>query len=158
MKKRGVGIVCCVATSLAISTTTWSASAEEGQEEAKASSVQEDFKPVALTLNPLTLILGRFGLNVEYLPAPHHGIMLNPYFSSASAEGSDIKTTYTSFGAELGYHFYLGDCGADGFFVGPQFVFLTSKAKDECKSNGCVLDDAEASFSAYGVAIDLGYQ
>jgi hypothetical protein len=39
-----------------------------------------ELRPIALTANPLSLLLGRVGLNVEYLPARHHGIMLNPYF------------------------------------------------------------------------------
>lgn len=36
---------------------------------------EDDFRPVAITANPLSLLLGRIGLNVEYLPVKHHGIV-----------------------------------------------------------------------------------
>lgn len=36
------------------------------------------FKSIALTANPLSLILLRIGANIEYLPATHHALVLNP--------------------------------------------------------------------------------
>ncbi len=146
----------CAVTTASMDSARAQDEADETKETAKSDS---GFKPLALTLNPLTLILGRIGLNIEYLPAPHHGIMLNPYFSSMTAESDSLKTSYSSFGGELGYHFYSGERGANGFFIGPQAVFISSTAKDECKTSGCVIvGDPEATFTAYGVALDLGWQ
>jgi hypothetical protein len=118
---------------------------------------EERFRPLAVTLNPLTLLLGRLGANVEFLPAPHHGIMLNPYYSSASLESGPFKTKFESYGAELGYHFYTGKRGANGFFVGPSFVLTRTKMSSSCADLGCEADP-EVDFLSYGVALDLGGQ
>jgi hypothetical protein len=118
---------------------------------------ESEFKSVSLTLNPLSLILTRIGVNVEYLPAPHHAIMLNPYGQFVSVGSDQLGTKYTNLGAELGYHFYTGSKGANGFFVGPSLVYMHSSAKTTGTSAG-VTNSVEASISAYGVAVDLGGQ
>jgi hypothetical protein len=115
------------------------------------------FRPLALTVNPLTLLFGRVGANVEVLPVEHHAIMLNPYFSNVSLETAETKTEYFSWGGELGYHFYTGKKGANGFFVGPSFVFTRTRATAECVSVGCNTDP-EVAFTTYGAALDLGGQ
>lgn len=123
----------------------------------RESQSETTFRPLALTLNPITLVLGRFGLNAEYLPVPHHGIMINPYYSSASLETETVSTSYESFGGELGYHFYTGTRGANGFFAGPSFVFTRTEQRAECVEVGCGADEG-ASFTTYGVAVDVGGQ
>ncbi len=123
----------------------------------RADEKEDRFRPLAMTLNPITLVLGRFGANVEYLPAPHHGIMLNPYYSSYSIEFGGGETTYQLMGAELGYHFYTGERGANGFFAGPSFVFMYSSLSSSCNQPGCSADE-DASISTYGVAMDVGGQ
>src|SRR5262245_54864207 len=45
----------------------------EGEEE-------EELKHITLTANPLSLILTRIGINVDYMITQHHGIELNPSF------------------------------------------------------------------------------
>lgn len=115
------------------------------------------FRPLALTINPLSLMFGRIGANVEFLPAEHHGIMLNPYYSSVSVELGEIETRYTSLGGELGYHFYTGSKGANGFFVGPSFLMSRTTLNAECMKVGCDADP-EATITTYGVAVDLGGQ
>lgn len=118
---------------------------------------QTRFRPLALTANPLTLVLGRIGANIEYLPVPHHGIMLNPYYSSVSVETPDARTEFEFFGGELGYHFYTGRKGANGFFVGPSFVYMRTTSSSECLEAGCSVEP-EIDFTTYGVAVDLGGQ
>ncbi len=112
--------------SLLVASTASAAEPEDGKKSpdqvAKSQKPEPEFKPIALTLNPLSLILTRIGLNVEYLPAAHHGIMLNPYGQFISAGDNANGTKYTNWGAELGYHFYTGSKGANGFFVGPSLV------------------------------------
>jgi hypothetical protein len=129
----------------------------DGRSERRSSARETAFRPLALTINPLTLALGRFGLNVEYLPAPHHGIMVNPYYSSATLETSTVSTSYESFGGEIGYHFYTGSRGANGFFAGPSFVFTRTEVTGECVEVGCD-PGQDVGFSTYGVAFDLGGQ
>ena len=36
------------------------------------------FKSVALQGNPLGLVIGRYSADLEYLPAPHHALHLDP--------------------------------------------------------------------------------
>lgn len=114
---------------------------------------EEELKHFALTINPLSLILTRVGINVEYMLAKHHGLILNPYFQSISVGDAPLKTTYTNFGAELGYRFYTGSRGANGFFVGPFAMFMSSSVKAETGTTS-----AESSISIYGGGLDLGGQ
>jgi hypothetical protein len=123
------------------------------------------FKPLSITLNPLSLVLSRIGANVEYLPAPHHAIMLNPFFQSLSLSANDsnggAKTTYTNFGAELGYHFYSGTKGANGFYVGPSLVLWNSSVSTSASAtaNGNTQNtNASSSIFVYGAALDVGAQ
>jgi hypothetical protein len=136
----------------------WSAPPREAPLDAARTDTEGTrFRPLALTINPLTLMFGRFGANVEFLPAEHHAIMLNPYYSSASIELGEVRTSYRSLGAELGYHFYTGSKGANGFFVGPSFLMMRTELEAQCMNVGCDLDP-EATVSTYGVALDLGGQ
>ena len=115
---------------------------------------EEPFRHVALTANPFTLLgMLRVGVNVEYLPIAHHGIILNPYFTSWSVGFGSAKTWLRYGGFELGYHFYSGHKGANGFFAGPSFVFNSG-------SVGTEFDDEsdKVSLNSYGVAFDFGGQ
>lgn len=114
---------------------------------------EEELKHFALTLNPLSLILTRVGINVEYMLARHHGIMVNPFFQSISADSGQLSTKYTNVGGELAYHFYTGNRGANGFFVGPFVTFISQSATS---SGGGV--SADASATIFGGGLDLGGQ
>ena len=67
------------------------------------------------------------------------------------------KTTYESFGGELGYHFYSGSRGANGFFAGPSFVFTRTTMSHECSSPGCS-SQPDSGLITYGIAFDVGGQ
>ena len=118
---------------------------------------EEDFKNIAITANPLSLILMRVGVNVELLPTKHHAIVVNPYFQSISVGSGGNETSYTNFGGELGYHFYTGERGANGFFIGPSLLVqqMSSTAKSTV---GGQTTEANASITVYGAALDLGGQ
>ena len=119
---------------------------------------EEEIKHFALTLNPLSLILTRIGLNVEYLFAKHHGLIFNPFFQSLSVGDSALaETKYTNFGAELGYRFYTGSRGANGFFVGPFGTFIASSTTQTVRV-GNNTSSAEQSITIYGGGVDLGGQ
>jgi hypothetical protein len=126
-------------------------------EKPKPAEEEDEFKHVTITANPLSLILTRIGLNVEYLPIKHHAIVLNPYFQVASAGTDDNKTSYTNFGAELGYHFYTGERGANGFFVGPSLLYMRSNVTDKATVAGQTAE-ASSNMDVYGAALDIGGQ
>ena len=132
-----------------------------------ATVVQEP-KPIpkqfAITANPLNLIIGRYGINFEYQPILHHGLILSPHYDSVNEDvnGSDInghlqtyKDSFTGFGAELGYRFYSGDKGFNGFFVSPSLLLASYK------SSGYPLlgvTSGNQSFTSIGWAWEVGGQ
>jgi hypothetical protein len=119
------------------------------------------FKHLTLTANPLSLLIGRVGVNVEYLPVPHHAIVANPFYWSASDTTSigdtSIKDTYSSFGGELGYHFYTGSKGANGFYAGPSLILMTTSTSTDAKIGSSTVSTSNSVF-AYGGAFDIGGQ
>ncbi len=89
--------------------------------------------------------------------------MVNPFYMSYSVDLLGIKTSYSSVGGELGYHYYTGERGANGFFIGPQLMFISSKASTSCSGNAfgstsCSGLDSNSSYTTYGVAVDAGWQ
>lgn len=130
------------------------------EESSSARPADDPFRSIAITANPLSLALLRIGVNVEWLPTAHHAIVLNPFgqFVSAGEEGqTGGKTSYSNFGAELGYRFYTGSRGANGFFVGPFATLLSSSSTTTLSLNGAKTESS-ASFLAYGGGVDLGGQ
>jgi hypothetical protein len=99
----------------------------------------------------------RIGVNAEYLPARHHGIMVNPFVQFTSAGSDALKTSYTNFGGELGYHYYTGTKGANGFFIGPSAIVMVSNSTTTANISG-QSSQASTSTTAFGGALDLGGQ
>jgi len=114
----------------------------------------KDFKSIALEANPLAATIGRYSLQVEWLPATHHAIVVNPHFDSVSASvtvgnisGSE---SFTGFGGELGYRYYTGTKGPTGLFIGPSLLVGHYSTSTNDQSTG--------SFSTVGGAFDIGGQ
>jgi hypothetical protein len=121
----------------------------------------DPFRSVTLTANPLSLILLRFGLNIDYLPARHHAITLNPFgqFVSVGEENQlGGKSKYSNFGGELGYRFYTGNRGSNGFFIGPFVTFISSNSTASFTDLRGTRREVSTDFFAYGGGVDLGGQ
>jgi hypothetical protein len=104
----------------------------------------ERFRPVALTVNPLSWFFTKFGVNAEVLPAPHHAIVVSPYVQPWMRD--DLQATKSlTFAGEVGYHYYVGSRGTDGVFLGPSIM-----AAHETVSAG--------SATGLGLAFDVGGQ
>jgi hypothetical protein len=43
-------------------------------------------KQFALTANPLNFTIGRYGLNFEYQPTLHHGLIVSPHYDHVNAD------------------------------------------------------------------------
>ncbi|MGD0524043.1 MAG: hypothetical protein ABSE49_02800 [Polyangiaceae bacterium] len=128
----------------------------------------------ALTLewNPLALYIDRFSINAVIVPGDHHALVLSPFYTwtgtaefstSLNANGTPLtnasgnpyvlnvpRQTFTGFGGEIGYRYYLEKGGPRGFFAGPSLILagLTAKAY-----NG-----SQTGFGDIGVAADVGYE
>lgn len=118
---------------------------------------------ITITANPLPLIAGRYGANVEFLPVSHHAIVASAYVQTfptwalrtVMPKEADLESgTKPMLGGELGYRFYTGSRSASGLFVGPSAVVMPIAYPQ-------VTDDLKAqvtSFHAYGAALDVGAQ
>ena len=91
---------------------------------------KDDFKNVSLEINPLAATIGRYSIQGEYLPTPHHAVTVNPFFAHAPVKvtinGQEVDGgSLNGFGGELGYRFYTGTKGPNGFFVGPSVILAS---------------------------------
>lgn len=113
--------------------------------------------------NPLPIIAGRYGVNVELVPFRHHALVASAYYQTFTpamlrvllpkeidvGKGADARL-----GGELGYRFYTGAEGAHGLFAGISGVAMPivyPRVGQDLKSD-------VVSFHAYGGAIDVGVQ
>lgn len=87
----------------------------------------------SVELNPLAIGAGRYGINIEYALARHHVITGSGFYQAFPSYLLGVimaKAIDTSHGAagrpggELGYRFYTGQRGANGFFVGASGVAM----------------------------------
>jgi hypothetical protein len=122
-------------------------------------------KQFAITTNPLNLYIHRYGLNLEYQPTLHHGVIVSPHYDSVSVDATGIvndngttqsfgyKDSFSGFGAEIGYRFYSGNRGFNGFFAGPSLLLATYKTSGNLQGA-----NIESSFSSIGWAWEVGGQ
>jgi hypothetical protein len=116
---------------------------------------EPELKQYVIEVNPLATAISRYSIQGEYLPAVHHALTLNPFYTHAGITVSDGTTdvnlgSVSGLGGELGYRYYTGRKGPNGFFVGPSFLFASYKR---------TIDGApDVSFTSVGGAIDIGGQ
>lgn len=130
------------------------ADSEEAEEVKKVELVDEyPLKRFSITANPLSLAVLRFSVNFEYLFAKHHGLIVVPSFWTLGGKSGDVETNNIYVGGEVGYHFYSGQRGANGFFAGPSLVYMYFKSS---------ASDGESGYSRsnhlMGFAVDVGGQ
>jgi hypothetical protein len=94
-------------------------------------------RPVAVTIDPLALLLGRLGANVELLLAPHQALVVSPNVLAFDvdrggrwdlrSEGMGFATQRSgSFGGEVGYHYWWrGRQSLVGPYFGPSLLLGT---------------------------------
>jgi hypothetical protein len=113
------------------------------------------FKSVGVQGNPLDFIIGRYALDLEYLPAPHHALHATPYYMYALP---GVDDQLTGFGAEVGYRYYTGAYGPHGFFAGASLLVASL---EYIHGNPQNLPNDQADDTPYvqvGGALDVGYQ
>ncbi len=113
------------------------------------------FKSVGVQGNPLAFIIGRYSIDLEYLPAPHQTLHATPYFEYALP---GVDDQLTGFGAEVGYRFYTGEHGPHGFFAGASLL-VSELEYIHGNPKNVPLDQAnDTQYVQLGTALDLGYQ
>lgn len=118
--------------------------------------------PLAVTVNPLALTLGRLSANVELLLAPHHSLVLSPNllvfqedrggrYALASEALGFATARSSSFGAELGYHYWWRWRRAlAGPYFGPSLLLGTV--------NNATVGTTPGAQAYWGGAFDAGGQ
>lgn len=137
------------------SATTTAAEAIGGavQDTTRAVDAPGKYNPVAVSLNPLGLIVGgRFSITGEWAPVTHHVIALSPHVVNTSADiavsaNNTQNQTYTGFGGEVGYRYYTGHKGMNGIFIGPSVIGGVYNAG---------LPGRDQAFTNIGAAVDVG--
>lgn len=129
------------------------------KEQPQQADEDADMKRFAIAANPLGIGIGRYSIQGEYMLARHHAVTLNPFFAyapvTADVNGQEVDLgSLTGFGGELGYRFYTGSKGMNGFYVGPSFIFAAYS--QSAPSN--VPNASSDSFTAIGGAVDVGGQ
>lgn len=106
----------------------------------------------ALELNPLPVVFGKFGGNLELALAPHHALVVSPaYFS--------FTNYFHGPEAELGYRYYFREAMLSGPFVGLGAlggVFQYHPDSGSCGSASCSAE--EPSTFVLGGTFELGWQ
>jgi hypothetical protein len=121
----------------------------------------EPMKNLALEANPLAIAVGRFSLTLEFMVAPHNAIEITPYvYFAVPAANTEVD----AYGGEIGYRYYTGRHGPEGWFLGGSLGFgafeyqhiapTVSRASDNV-----VLDESVSTqYDQISAAIDAGYQ
>jgi hypothetical protein len=116
----------------------------------------EPMKTVAVEMNPLGVAIGLFSANLEYMLAPHHGVIVSPHYYFAIP---GIDDQITGGGVELGYRYYTGLYGPEGWFLGGSVLYGSYRYQYRVPVDTTGLDKPDdTSYDAWGGAIDGGYQ
>lgn len=114
-------------------------------------------------VNPLPVVAGRYGLNVELVPLRHHGIVASAWLQTFTLSMLRVllpkelevsKGAAARPGGEIGYRFYSGSEGAHGLFAGVSGVAMPVAYPRVSED----LTSEVVSFHAYGGAVDVGVQ
>jgi hypothetical protein len=113
------------------------------------------FKSVGVQGNPLAFVIGRYSLDLEYLPVPHHALHATPFYEYA-LPGTDDQLT--GFGAEVGYRLYSGRHGPEGFFLGASALVAELEYVHGNPTNAPKDQANDTQYVQLGGALDAGYQ
>lgn len=124
---------------------------------ARADDIDEGapFRSIVIQGEPLAIAIGRYALDLEYLPAPHHAVHLTAVGYYALPGPTD---TFQGFGAEAGYRWYAGNSGPEGFFVGGSFLLGGYEYAHTTPNASTVNLPYSTQFVSVGGAIDAGFQ
>lgn len=125
-------------------------------------------RSVAVTINPLALLIGRYGGNAEITLADHHILAVSGYLQTFSLPTlqpllpQDVRDRLNGnpsrLGGEIGYRLYSGSGGTEGLFVGPSFVLTPLVYPRFSGANVQTASVELQPFYAPGAALDAGAQ
>jgi len=111
-------------------------------------------RTAVLTVNPLSMVIGRYGADFQIVASEHQAFGVNLHVDHAGTTTSEgttpLEGRIDGQGAELTYRLYAGSGGASGFFIGPSLLLARHTLK--------ITDRAPISLSQVGWAMDAGVQ
>jgi len=96
---------------------------------------------MAIKANPITLAFNIYNAGFE------KSMGKSSFLVGASYASEILGIDVSSFGADVGYRYYISDGNLEGFYITPKLGFSTGSA-----------GIADASYSTFGLAAELGYQ
>ncbi|HNS97710.1 MAG TPA: hypothetical protein PLJ27_09810 [Polyangiaceae bacterium] len=103
----------------------------------------EPHTTIAVCINPALTVLGKTSARLELAPLGSHALFVE--MSRLSFFISELNRKVTGTEYDIGYHLFPQGQGADGFYIGPRFLFGSGEI-------------TEARWSFRGFGGDLGYQ
>jgi opacity protein-like surface antigen len=113
-------------------------------------------RTTSIRLNPLPFFVSRLSVDLEFMLAPHHALVVSPNvtFHKFAFHRSDTIAyglgyagdDSAGFGTEVGYHYWIRR-HLQGIYVGPSLVLGATLPPSPAKTYGY-----------YGAALDVGYQ
>jgi hypothetical protein len=113
------------------------------------------FKSIGVQGNPLGFVIGRYSIDLEYLPAAHHAAHVTAAYTYALP---GVDDQLTGFGGEVGYRYYTGLYGPHGFFAGASFLVGAFEYIHGDPQNLPKNPSNDTQYVQLGGAIDVGYQ
>lgn len=112
------------------------------------------YAPLAIEVNPLGVIMGRYSAQIEWAPVTHNVILVSPHIIHTSADinttvNSKESETFTGVGGEVGYRYYTGHRGMNGVFIGPSILVGAYNAS---------FLGTDQTFTNIGGAVDVGFK
>lgn len=124
----------------------------------------EERKHVAIGVNPLSFVVKRLSVQLELVPTEHHALTINPFAVwgsrnySTDGQAYDLGTQH-GLGGEIGYRYYTGTRGPNGFFFGPSLIFATYWGSGgEPNAPDGWFTHKPVTYSTVGGAFDAGAQ
>jgi hypothetical protein len=145
-----------------------------GPSAATPGTSQDNGPHVLGTFDTLGVIDGRYGVQVEWVPAPHWGIAAYGWWEHSTLSGAadvvaidsdTIDSTEThAYGLDTQVRYYFSESPALGFFIAPGVEVqrfdtnTTIGCTPEYGEDPCPTTNAERRFDYLGLSFDIGLQ
>ncbi len=134
---------------------------EDGASFDEVRAYENRLRPFTVLADVTMVLTARISFEGQFVPWMHHGFRLNPFCAFVDQSlpfisGAADERFQLSCGTEVGYRYYTGERGANGFFVGPSLLFAhthVNAGNDASKQPVGARD-----FYYAGGALDVGVQ
>jgi hypothetical protein len=133
----------------------------EGASYQEILAYENRLRPFTVLGDATAIINAHFAIEGQFVPWMHHAIRLAPFCALGDThlwfvtEAADDRIEL-SCGAEIGYRYYTGERGANGFFVGPSLILAHTHIEAGTDSANTPVGPVDYVYG--GPALDVGVQ